>query len=35
VGLKPLQGAKASGSELRATLPALSWAVIELDVAKA
>jgi alpha-N-arabinofuranosidase len=29
VGLKPLEGVKASGSELRATLPALSWAVIE------
>jgi alpha-N-arabinofuranosidase len=26
VGLKPLEGAKASGSELRLTLPALSWA---------
>lgn len=34
VGLKPLEGAKASGSELRLTLPALSWAVIELDVVK-
>ncbi|BAS11114.1 intracellular exo-alpha-(1-_5)-L-arabinofuranosidase [Arthrobacter sp. Hiyo4] len=34
VGLKPLEGAKASGSELRLTLPALSWAVIELEVVK-
>jgi alpha-N-arabinofuranosidase len=34
VGLKRLEGAKASGSELRLALPALSWAVVELDVAK-
>jgi alpha-N-arabinofuranosidase len=34
VGLKPLEGAKATGSELRLGLPALSWAVVELDVAK-
>jgi alpha-N-arabinofuranosidase len=34
VGLKPLQGVKASGSELRLNLPALSWAVVELEVAK-
>jgi alpha-L-arabinofuranosidase len=34
VGLKPLEGAKASGSELRLSLPALSWAIVELDVAK-
>jgi alpha-L-arabinofuranosidase len=32
VGLRRLEGVKAVGSELRATLPALSWAVIELDV---
>ncbi|KII27000.1 hypothetical protein M707_24495, partial [Arthrobacter sp. AK-YN10] len=35
VGLTPLEGVKASGSELRLTLPALSWAVVELEVAKA
>jgi alpha-N-arabinofuranosidase len=35
VGLKPLDGVKATGSELRLTLPALSWAVVELEVAKA
>jgi alpha-N-arabinofuranosidase len=34
VGLKPLDGAKASGSELRLSLPALSWAVVELDAVK-
>ncbi|NUS36914.1 MAG: alpha-L-arabinofuranosidase, partial [Pseudarthrobacter sp.] len=34
VGLKPLEGAQASGSELRLELPALSWAVVELEVAK-
>src|SRR6478735_4157223 len=34
VGLKPLEGAKANGSELRLSLPALSWAVVELDVVK-
>lgn len=35
VGLKPLDGVKATGSELRLTLPALSWAFVELEVAKA
>lgn len=33
VGLQPLGGVGAAGGELRATLPALSWAVIELQVA--
>lgn len=35
VGLKALEGVKATGSELRLTLPALSWAGVELEVAKA
>ncbi len=35
VGLTALEGVKATGSELRLTLPALSWAVVELDVVKA
>jgi alpha-N-arabinofuranosidase len=34
VGMKPLEGVKAAGNELRLTLPALSWAVVELDVRK-
>jgi alpha-N-arabinofuranosidase len=34
VGLQPLEGVKATGSELRLTLPALSWAVVELEVVK-
>lgn len=31
VGLKPLDGVKASGGELRLNLPALSWAVVEIE----
>ncbi len=34
VTLKPLAGVSATGAELRATLPQLSWAVIELEVTK-
>jgi alpha-N-arabinofuranosidase len=34
VGLKQLAGVKAAGDELKLTLPALSWAVVELEVAK-
>ncbi|MFJ7749623.1 alpha-N-arabinofuranosidase [Arthrobacter sp. NPDC097144] len=34
VGLVPLQDVKAVGSELRLSLPALSWAVIEVEVSK-
>ncbi|MCU1573200.1 MAG: abfA [Micrococcaceae bacterium] len=34
VGLTALDGVKAAGSELRLTLPALSWAVVELDVTR-
>ncbi|NUP74913.1 MAG: alpha-N-arabinofuranosidase [Sinomonas sp.] len=33
VGLQQLHTVKASGGELRATLPALSWTVVELEVA--
>ena len=34
VGLIPLKGVKAAGDELKLTLPALSWAVVELEVGK-
>ncbi|PYI68134.1 alpha-L-arabinofuranosidase [Arthrobacter livingstonensis] len=34
VGLVPLNGVKAAGDELKLTLPALSWAVVELEVGK-
>jgi alpha-N-arabinofuranosidase len=34
VGLTRLEGVKAAGGELRASLPALSWAVIELEVVR-
>ncbi|MEO8220562.1 MAG: alpha-L-arabinofuranosidase, partial [Specibacter sp.] len=34
VGMTALEGVKAAGDELRLTLPALSWAVVELEVAK-
>lgn len=34
VGLVPLDGVKAAGDELKLTLPALSWAVVELEVGK-
>jgi alpha-L-arabinofuranosidase len=34
VGLKQLAGVKAAGDELKLTLPALSWAVVELEVSK-
>ncbi|GAB3268511.1 alpha-N-arabinofuranosidase [Arthrobacter pigmenti] len=34
VGLVPLHDAKAAGSELRVNLPALSWAVVEVEVSK-
>jgi alpha-N-arabinofuranosidase len=35
VGLTPLTDVAVDGGTLRATLPALSWAVVELEVAKA
>ncbi|RKR75093.1 alpha-N-arabinofuranosidase [Frondihabitans australicus] len=35
VGLAPLDGVTLDGSSARLTLPALSWAVVELEVAKA
>lgn len=34
VGMTALEGVKAAGDELRLSLPALSWAVVELEVAK-
>ncbi|WP_287932393.1 alpha-N-arabinofuranosidase [Arthrobacter sp.] len=34
VGLVPLDGVSAAGDELKVTLPALSWAVVELEVGK-
>ncbi|RAN70804.1 alpha-L-arabinofuranosidase [Bacillus sp. SRB_336] len=34
VGLVALDGVSAAGDELKVTLPALSWAVVELDVGK-
>ncbi|MGT2462790.1 arabinosylfuranosidase ArfA [Sinomonas atrocyanea] len=34
VGLQPLEGVDVAAGELRATLPALSWAVVELEVAR-
>jgi alpha-N-arabinofuranosidase len=34
VGLTPLEGVKAAGGEVRASLPALSWAAIELEVVR-
>ena len=34
IGMAALAGVKASGDELRLTLPALSWAVVELEVSK-
>ena len=34
VGLTALEGVKAAGGEVRASLPALSWAAIELDVVR-
>jgi alpha-N-arabinofuranosidase len=34
VGLTPMEGVKAAGGELRASLPALSWTVIELEVVR-
>ena len=34
VGLVPLTGVRATGAELTLSLPALSWAVVELEVAK-
>jgi alpha-N-arabinofuranosidase len=35
VGLVPLDGVTVDGGSVRLTLPALSWAVVELEVAKA
>ncbi|MBP2412379.1 alpha-N-arabinofuranosidase [Arthrobacter stackebrandtii] len=35
VGLRPLTGVTAAGGQLTLTLPALSWAVVELNVEKA
>jgi len=35
VGLRPLDGVTADGSRLTLTLPALSWAVVELEVTTA
>lgn len=35
VGLTPLEGVTAEGSALRLSLPALSWAVVEVDVTRA
>lgn len=34
VGMRPLDGVAAAGDQLTLTLPALSWAVVELSVAK-
>ena len=34
VGLIPLEGVKAAGGEVRASLPALSWTAIELEVVR-
>ena len=35
VGLRPLADVTAAGNQLTLTLPALSWAVVELAVGKA
>jgi alpha-N-arabinofuranosidase len=35
VGMQPLADVAVDGGTLRATLPALSWAVVEVEVAKA
>ncbi len=35
VGMRPLSGVTAAGDQLKLTLPALSWAVVELNVKKA
>ena len=35
VGLVPLDGVTVDGGSVRLSLPALSWAVVELEVAKA
>ena len=34
VGMRPLDGVTAAGDQLTLTLPALSWAVVELFVTK-
>lgn len=34
IGMATLEGVKAAGDELKLTLPALSWAVVELEVTK-